>query len=401
MMTDYPRPRLSAPGLVWKPRSGGWEARWQARTDLVRQGYRPPYVRLWAGVEPTEVEAQCMTEACNTMQQEMLLWGRGGLATARFNGSLATLIDCYLRDPDSGFTKLRFRTRENYMSLCRRLTVDHGDVLVDDIKARNLLRWHENWTATGRVAMAHSLVGMIRMLMNFGMTILEDDQCARVSAVLSKMKFPMAKARLAILTAEHAIAIRQEAHKRGLHSMALAQAIQFECMLRQKDVIGEWVPLSEPGLSAVTSGYDKWLRGLRWEEIDDNLILRHTTSKRLKDVEIDLRLAPMVMEELERIPNLQGGPVIVYEATGLPYVTHVWRRLWREVANAAGIPKDVRNMDSRAGAITEATQAGAELEHIKHAATHSDIGMTQRYSRDAASKTAKVMQMRAAGRNRK
>lgn len=401
-MTQCPRPRVeNAPGLVWKPRSGGWEARWQARSDLVRQGYLPKYVRLWCGVEPNEVEAQVISETCNTMQGEMLLWGRGNLATARFSGTLATLIDCYLRDPDSGFVKLRFKTRENYMSLCRRLTVDHGDVLVDDIKARNLLRWHEDWTAKGRIAMAHSLVGMLRMLINFGMTILEDDECARVSAVLSKMKFPMGKPRLSILTAKHAIALRAEAHNRGLHSMALAQAFQFECMLRQKDVIGEWVPLSEPGLSDVTAGYDKWLRGLRWEEISDNLILRHTTSKRQKEIEIDLKLAPMVMEELERIPNLQNGPVIVSDLTGLPWVTHVWRRIWREVADAAGIPRDVRNMDSRAGAITEATEVGADLEHIKHAATHSDIGMTQRYSRGSAEKTAKVMQLRAAYRNRK
>jgi hypothetical protein len=33
----------------------------------------------------------------------------------------------------------------------------------------------------------------------------------------------------------------------GWHSIALAQAIQFDCALRQKDVIGEWVPESEPG----------------------------------------------------------------------------------------------------------------------------------------------------------
>jgi site-specific recombinase XerD len=52
-------------------------------------------------------------------------------------------------------------------------------------------------------------------------------------------------------------------------------------------------------------------------------------------------------------------------------------------------------MDSRAGAITEATEAGADLEHIKQAATHSDISMTQRYSRGAEEKTAGVMRQRA------
>ena len=57
-------------------------------------------------------------------------------------------------------------------------------------------------------------------------------------------------------------------------------------------------------------------------------------------------------------------------------------------------------MDSRAGAITEATDSGAELEDIRHAATHGDIAMTQKYSRGGEAKTAKVMRLRVAHRNK-
>jgi site-specific recombinase XerD len=131
------------------------------------------------------------------------------------------------------------------------------------------------------------------------------------------------------------------------------------------------------------------------------LILRHVTSKKLKEIELNLNLAPMVVEELKLIPNVEKGPVIIYEGSGTPYIAHQFRRLWREVANAAGVPKSIRNMDSRAGAITEATMAGAALEDIRHAATHSDIATTQRYARDSAGKTAKVMQMRMDHRNKK
>jgi hypothetical protein len=83
------------------------------------------------------------------------------------------------------------------------------------------------------------------------------------------------------------------------HSMALAQAFQFDGTMRQKDIIGEWVPLDEPGpLSDVISGNEKWVRGIRFEEIDQNLILRHVTSKRDKLLTIDLKQCPMVMKEL-------------------------------------------------------------------------------------------------------
>jgi hypothetical protein len=59
-MTDERQPPvlgLPAPGLVWRRRSDGWVATWQARTDRVKAGYSPRYVQLWVGVEPTEAEA--------------------------------------------------------------------------------------------------------------------------------------------------------------------------------------------------------------------------------------------------------------------------------------------------------------------------------------------------------
>jgi hypothetical protein len=58
-------------------------------------------------------------------------------------------------------------------------------------------------------------------------------------------------------------------------------------------------------------------------------------------------------------------------------------------------------MDTRAGAISEATDAGAELEHVRHAATHGDISMTQRYSRGGTEKIAQVQKARIEYRNKK
>jgi site-specific recombinase XerD len=138
------------------------------------------------------------------------------------------------------------------------------------------------------------------------------------------------------------------------------------------------------------------------------MILRHTTSKRNKDIEVNLTLAPMVMHELAiqygigftRADLPASGPIILNEQAAWPYTTAEFRRKWRLVAKLAGIPKEVRNMDSRAGAISEATDAGADLEHVRHAATHSDIAMTQRYSRGSTEKVASVMELRAKHRNK-
>lgn len=393
------RPSIdNTPGLIWRSRRDGWSAVWLARTDLIKRGWLPKSVTVWFGQEPTEIDKNLISDKCVQLQNEMLVWGRGGVPTvSEFDGTLTGLVKCYQTDECSSYHKLRFKSRVYYNSLCGIILRDHAEERVEDIKGRTVLKWHGEWTNGGqKVAIGHALVGMLRTLMTFGETMLEDAQCIRLGAVLGKMRFEMAKARTVRLTAEQATAIRTAAHEAGIPMIALAQALQFECMLRQKDVIGEWVPRSEPGPSDVLDEQGrKWMRGLRWQEIDGNLILRHTTSKRQKEIQVNLRLAPMVMEELGKLGEVPAsGAVIINETTGLPYDAEQFRSEWRALATRAGVPLSIRNMDSRAGAISEATDAGADLEHVRHAATHGDISMTQRYSRGSAEKIEQVQKAR-------
>lgn len=402
----------NAPGLVWQQKGDGWKAIWRARADLIDRGFSPKNRTLWTGVEPSPADAAYISDNCQRLQAEMLVFGRGAPAVNPFDGTLRTLVNCYQTDPDSTYHKKRFAVRKNHDISLRLLVAEHGDECLCDIKARLLKAWHKEWSNDGeKIAIAHAFIGHLRTLFGFGFTMLEDPECERLVSVMHLMRFPMPKPRTERLTADQAVAVRAAAHKRAWDSMALAQALQFELMLRQKDVIGEWVPVSEPGISAVVGPKGKWVMGLRWEEIDQNLILRHNTSKRGKDIEVNLRLAPMVLEELalySRTPIAKltrevlpaSGPVVICEITAFPWSTSEFRRKWRILAGEAGIPVSVRNMDSRAGAISEATDAGADLEHVRHAATHSDIGMTQRYSRGSTEKVAGVSRLRVEHRNK-
>lgn len=336
--------------------------------------------------------------------------------------ALGELIDAYQTDKVSTFHRLRYHVREGQKSTLRRLKESHGQVALRDIKHRTLTEWHQEWSKDGKLSAAHRFIATVRTLCGFGASMLENEQCERISMVLHRMRFPHAPPRDVHLTADQANVIRDVARSHfGWPSMSLAQALQFELLLRQKDVIGEWVPEIEPGESAVHHDGKKWLRGVRWEEIDQNLILRHTTSKRQKVLEIDLKLAEMVVEELEFLIGEQpliivnditkrvtinrdllpaSGPIVICDVNGLPWTGNEYRRKWRKVATKAGVPKEVRSMDSRAGGITEATEAGADIEHVKHAATHSDIAQTQRYSRGATDKIAGVQKKRALHRNK-
>jgi len=246
-------------------------------------------------------------------------------------GSIESLVQRYHTHQDSPYHKLTFKTRENYDSLIRRIVKDCGPQKLADWKARDIDGLYQRWTERG-TAMAHSLITMLRGLINFGAKTLEDSECERLSVALHNMKFKMSKSRNERLTAEHANLVRAMAHKMGRPSIALAQAIQFELKLGQKDAIGEWVPLTEEGPADVVHNGKKWVRGLRWEQIG----------------KLNLRSAQMVKEELEKlVPRPTSGPMIVCEWSGLPWTTHEFRRWWRQVADACGIPKAVKNMDSR------------------------------------------------------
>lgn len=425
-MDEHQPPKMAheAPGLVWRTRKTGWAATWQARSDLVKRGYLPKSVTLWSGTEPTAIDAAHISTQCQQFQAEMLLWSRGAeLPPNAFKGSLSSLIRCYRTDVDSPYQKNRYHVRQNRDSMLRRINTRHGTEMLSDIKARVLLAWHKDWSMDGkRLATGSTFIGQLRALFSFGATLLEDAECERLCSVMHKMRFQGTKARGVSLSADQANAIRVTAHEHfGWHSIGLIQALQFEGTLRQKDCLGELVPLSEPGISEVIVRGQKWLRGIVWQEIDDNLILRHVTSKKQKMVEIDLKLAPMVIEELQWLAGDEPlivvsettkkvtvnrhllpttGPVALCDITALPWTGNEYRRKWRLVARQCGIPDNVWSMDSRSGAISEAIQSGASLEMVRHAATHSDVSQTADYDRGQAEATAKVMKLRMENRNK-
>jgi hypothetical protein len=261
--------------------------------------------------------------------------------------SVATLIGLYKTNKESGFSELRFRTRQHYESLMRRIARDLGPELIRDIDTNRLKRAHEVWTRSG-IAMAHALVVMLRGLAAFGTTALKSKECRELKYTISEAKFQPAKPRGERLSAKQVEAIISKAHQMDLRSIALAQAFQFDCGLHQRDVIGEWVPETEPGESHLPHhGGMKWLRGIRWEEIDENLVLHHTPSRGGKTVEIPLADTATVMHVLRGQVRPTKGPVIVFEKSGRPYLGHQFRVTWREVADAAGIPKNIKNMDSK------------------------------------------------------
>jgi hypothetical protein len=289
---------------------------------------------------------------------------------SHFNGTFKSLMDCYQQNPKSPFHQLKYNTRQAYERSIKRLVKDVGDQRVADWSADIVQKNYDEWSAGGRkIAMGHELVGKLRMLCSFGATVLNDDACIRLGGILSNMRFAVSKGSGERLTADDARSIRAAAREHfGWDSIALAQAFQFSFpKLRQIDVIGEWAPLSDPSPSEIIRGNEKWVRGLRWSDIDENMILRRVlTSGRRdqhKEVAYNLKRSAMVMEEINRVPmDKRKGPMIICEFTMLPWSHNEYRRKWRKVADKAGIPKSMKNMDSREKPVADdgAPESGAE-----------------------------------------
>ncbi|WP_338832200.1 hypothetical protein [Bradyrhizobium sp. 27S5] len=273
--------------------------------------------------------------------------------------TLSDLINLYRIDPQSPFLELSHGVRVKHDRLLSRIMRDYGSRSLRGIQARDLLAWHSGWAANGKIEIAHSLISRIRVLARFGATALEDRDCRRLLHSLGELRFERSPSRKRQMSADQAEQIRNIARDWfGWPSIAMAQALQFELRMTQKEVIGEWIPGEEGEPSDLTrrteQGELKWVAGLQWSSLDDDFVLR-LSGKRT--VEVDIKRTVMVMEELAfyadkpvayltRADLPSKGPMIMNEITARPFSTAEFRRKWRLVANRAAIPKHVKNMDS-------------------------------------------------------
>jgi hypothetical protein len=269
------------------------------------------------------------------------------------NENVSSLIAQYRTHEGSPYKSIRHSSRRNYEIHLRRIDRDAGSDLIKNLDAERIKGLYESWAEGGHLAIARALIVMLRGLASFGAKVLKNRDCRELQITMSELQFEGVKPRTEQLTSDQVMAIISKAHEMKLPAVALAQALQFDCGLPQIDVIGQWVPETEPGDSKITRPGEKWLRGLLWSEIDKDYILRHPMSRDGKIFEFNLANAPTVMTELRRRileegPLPESGAVIIRKKRRLPYDGDAYREDWRKVANAAKIPKSFRSTDGKA-----------------------------------------------------
>jgi hypothetical protein len=400
-----------APGYKCKPnRDGTWREGWEARHDLARRGYKPVWVRLHYPDTPDG--RRQLAARCADLQGQMLAWAanEGKLPERGYNGTIKSLGRLFLTDEEgSPYFGMKWNSQAHLDKSLKIVTATVGDRQVGKLLGPDFKRWHKNWGepkepgGKPRPWRARHCMDATRCIIAYGVTCGYDD-CLRGDTILSKLRFTKPPARSSKLSLEYVNAIRSVARDMGLDSIALGTVLQFELTLRQKDVIGEWepAPLAEGGI--LFKGR-RWVNGLLWSDIDTDMVLRVKPTKTFKrhriEIEFDLKLYPLIMEEIAIVPSERRvGPMIVSEHTGEPYKNRTYTQTWRRVADAAGVPRNIWNMDARAGGISESEDAGAiEADRMKHAG-HKNPQTHRKYARGSLEETRRVAQARLAFRTR-
>ena len=368
--------KIKAPGLKWRKLASGRSPVWVANEADVKAGYRPKTVNLSHLADQPDI----LIAQCKVFQTEMELWRLGHRRDPlAFDGTVKSLTSIYQRHPESPFHTLRPGSRHPYTFYLEKIEGHIGTLRIDEISGLDIKRWHRVWSSSGKHLAAAAMARTVfEAALAFGV-ISRLKGCAELLEIAreTRKSLPRPKSRTQTMTVAQVIAARAAAHRAGRPSRALAYAIAFETTLRLWDVIGQWWPIEQGGLSEVIdAGVGKKWFGLRWEDIGDDMVLRLTPTKTdettAASIAYPIEKAPMVIEELAHWPeDKRKGPMIVNEATGLPYHAQVFTNSWARDRKKAGISSDVWARDLRASGITEGRAGNASLDDTGKVAGHS------------------------------
>ncbi|MBB2157023.1 tyrosine-type recombinase/integrase [Gluconacetobacter diazotrophicus] len=188
----------------------------------------------------------------------------------------------------------------------------------------------------------------------------------------SGMELQNPKARTALWTSAQVAAVVAQAEKEGYPSIGLATLLAYWLGHRQADILA-----------------------LTWTALDAGLVETRKTNRVLP---IDVSAYPLLQEALQGTKR-SSTHVVVYEGTRRPYNKYTFGHLWRAVATRALIPKALQFRDLRATAITELSDAGADVIELSTHSGHETVAMARRYARRTPEQFRRAAKKRAEGRN--
>jgi hypothetical protein len=367
---------------------------------------------------PADADDVTLAELCHEHTARLQSWlaeqRQGALADAqqavlrtRYNGTVLSACRIYQEHRLSTFHSVKHNTRRTYLKDLRMIEATVGARLVRNVTILDVKRWYDEWRKPDperpgkeRIDRAHDGVAMFRTVIYF-LAALRFADCKQLASELERVKFEKGGAREQELTYQHAAAFIKTAmafERDGVMppgralSVAIGTIAQFELLLRQMDIIGEWAPMNvarklPAGITILDLEGEQWAGFFTWENIAGwRWRMKTSKSKYRSAADFDLTKYTLLLPLLEAVPHAERIGAVVKGSFGLPVRADMYRRWFRRIARASGIPDEVWNMDSRAGGATEADEAGAAVDAIQGALTHSKESTTLRYLRRGRSK---------------
>lgn len=328
----------------------------------------------------------------------------------RQNGTWAWLIDKYLHGEFSPIHSVKPNTREGYERLLARWRRAIGHMPVGQLDYTQIMKAKQAMEAKGDSdAAIRRMFVTLRIIANHGVA-LRAPGAAEVAGTLSNTRFRRSPARSVYPTRAEVMAIVDEADARGLHAFACGILLQWWLGLRAVDVRGQWFEASPDAGGIIRKTYVKrtnkayeritrWQDGLTWDMVEPDLsgfrkVVSKTARTHPEPQFFDLSDLPEIRSRLRLLgQGSKTGPVILSN-DGLPYTREGWTNAFRRIRDYLGLRKELRSMDIRAGAITEARDRGASLPDMRDAAGHASASTTQGYIRGADEARSRVVKLR-------
>lgn len=327
----------------------------------------------------------------------------------RYDGTMASACDVFQDHPLSAYQSMKFNSQATCRSSLKLIKATVGKRVIAKVTVPDCKNWYAEWRkpyeegGPEHVKRAHEAISTVRQMIYF-LASLRFKDCKQLAEELQYVKFEKSAAREQEMTYAQACAfIRtalEQAQKqiipaeRGLH-MAIGVAAQFDITtVRQRDIIGEWAPdganrklPSDIGRHAGDgeswAGFFTWelIPGWRWR-------MKTFKSTFRKGGDFNLQNYGLLFPVLEAVPHDQRVGAIIKGEHGLPIRQRSYSNWFRDIATAAGLPKEVWNMDSRAGGASETFAAsGGDIKLIQSLLRHTTEAMTWRYIRRGAGST--------------
>ena len=230
-----------------------------------------------------------------------------------YDGTVTSACRLYQRHPYSHFHKVKHNTRKSYTDSLKIIEKTVGKRLIRNLTVLDVQHWYDEWRKPAvkdgpeRIDRAHDAVSMFKTVIRFVAAASRCPGCKQLITDLenagSLVRFERGGARQEEMTYPQASAFIRTALDLGNRgvipadralAMAIGEAAQFELLLRQKDIIGDW------GGPRGT----KWTGHFTWEKIPGwRWRMKTSKSKYRTAAEFDLTNYSLLYPLLEAVPT--------------------------------------------------------------------------------------------------